>query len=280
MVNRLGRGLDLLLGPKPETATPGALDKEIMLDSISVSSYQARKNFDEAGLKSLSDSIKAFGILEPVLVSAKPAGGYVLLAGERRLRAAKIAGLKTIPAIIKNFASKESALIGIVENVQRADLNPLELAQAVERLAAEFQLTHEEIAQLVGLSRPRVSNLLRLLGLDEEIQEYIAVGHLSEGQAKALLSLDDAQERLKLAREIAQGSKHWNVRDIERKKTVRRPDPNLTSLEEELQKALGTRVRLNWRGKNRSGWISIQFSSIEHFEGLKRRLIANPAGSI
>ncbi|MBI4669104.1 MAG: ParB/RepB/Spo0J family partition protein [Elusimicrobia bacterium] len=271
--SRLGRGLDVLLPSRADSAKPQNGAVEIPIESIEANPFQGRKNFNDARLKSLADSIKQIGLLEPVLVNSKPSGGYALIAGERRLRAAKSAGLKTIPAVIKNMGSKDTALAGLVENVQRQDLNPLELARTFERMTAEFGMTHEEIAACLGFSRPRVSNLIRLLNLPAEIQEYLIEGHLNEGQARALLSFDDEAERLRVAKEIAQGG-GWSVRDIERKKHLRQKDPNIITVEKEMEKSAGTRVKIAINSKKKSGWVSIYFSDLEHFDRIRKRLEA------
>ncbi|MBI2071105.1 MAG: ParB/RepB/Spo0J family partition protein [Elusimicrobia bacterium] len=274
MATRLGRGLDVLLPQKGEGLRQPAAIPEIPVDAIAASPHQVRTVFHQADLQTLADSIKAFGVLEPILVSQRPAGGYVLVAGERRLRAARLAGLKTIPAIIKNLGSKESVLVGLIENVQRKDLNPIELAKGLNKMMDDFKLTHEEVASSVGFSRPRVSNLLRLLNLEPEIQEYIVLGHIHEGQARALLSLDSETDRLRIAKEIAEGHRSWSVREIEHKKKIRRKDPNIAVQEEELAKHLGTRVKISLSAKKKSGWISVYFGNLEHFDSLHRRLKA------
>ena len=277
MTNRLGRGLDVLMPLKSQAVYVTQI-MELPVESIDSSPYQPRENPEEGGLGSLADSIRSVGVLEPILVGSKPAGGYTLIAGERRLRAAKMAGLEKIPAIVKSFGAKESALAGLIENVQRKDLNPMELAQAVERMITEFELTHEEVASSLGMSRPRITNLLRLLGLDSQIREYMALGHLSESQARALLAVDDEIERLKIAKEIAENIKAWSVRDIERKtKKVQRRDPNVAVVEDELERSLGTRVKISLSPRKKTGWISIYFANLEHFERLHKQLKENRA---
>ncbi|MBI4369168.1 MAG: ParB/RepB/Spo0J family partition protein [Elusimicrobia bacterium] len=272
MVSRLGRGLDALLPMKTDGFKTGNSIADIPVEKISSGQFQARTIFDQVELQSLADSIKAFGLLEPVLVSQRPAGGYALIAGERRLRAVKLAGLKTISAIVKSFGVKETAIMGLIENVQRKDLNPVDLAKGVERMAEEFHLTHEEIASSLGMSRPRITNLLRLLQLAPQIQEYLMNNHLSEGQARALLSLDRDEERLRLAKEIAEGARSWSVREIERKKKIKAKDPNVVALEEELEKLLSAKVRISMHSKKKAGWISIHFGNLDHFESLFGRM--------
>ncbi|MEK6544160.1 MAG: ParB/RepB/Spo0J family partition protein [Elusimicrobiota bacterium] len=277
MNSRLGRGLNALL-PMKAILTEGqqhvaaSLLKEIRVDAIGVSAHQARKTFSEAELHEFAESIKKFGVLEPILVSQKTDGQYTLIAGERRLRASKIAGIEKIPAIIKNLGEKETAFIGLIENVQRQDLNPLEFAQALERMIGEFQLTHQEIADTVGISRSRVTNMLRLLTLPDVIKEYLANGHLNEGQARALLSIENEQERDELARRIAEEQLHLSVRDIERRARTRQKDPDIANYEQKLQDILKTKVRIMHSSKNKSGWVSIRYADLDGFDSLCKLL--------
>ncbi|MBI4064170.1 MAG: ParB/RepB/Spo0J family partition protein [Elusimicrobia bacterium] len=272
---RLGRGLDVLIPLKnqaPAAAPTGFIDIDI--ESIRENPHQPRKQFDPKEIASLAESIQNFGVLEPVLICPRPStGGYTLIAGERRLRAAKAAGLKTIPAIVKNFAAKESALVSLTENVQRKDLNAVELGAAVERMSREFEMTHEEIGAFLGMSRPRITNLLRLLDLPPQIKEYLAAGHLNEGQARALLGIENEEERSRLAKEIAEDGRLMTVRDLERRaKKPRRKDADLVAVEQGLEKSLATQVKIRFNGKKKSGWISIRFTNLEHFENLHDRL--------
>ncbi len=272
---RLGRGLDALLPQKTLSSADGVKTfLEVSVDEITINPNQPRKNFAQEELKSLSESIKVYGVLEPILLSERPGGGYMLLAGERRWRASKLASLKTVPAIVKNVAKKEARFIGLIENVQRKDLNSIELAQSVEVLASEFNLTHEEIAFSLGFSRPRLTNLLRLLQLSDEIKEYVVQGHLSEGQARALLGIEDEVERAALAKKIAQEEYQISVRDLERKKKSKRKDPNIVHSEEELARILKTQVRITHNPRKKSGWIAINYSGLEHFENLFKRILS------
>lgn len=272
-MNRLGRGLNALLPMKAVgTNDQSAGIVDINIDAVNVSSHQARKNFSLQELEELAQSVKQYGVLEPILVSQKPEGSYTLIAGERRLRAARMAGLLKIPAIIKNLAEKEHALIGLIENVQRQDLNPLELAQALDALIRDFELTHEEAAAAIGFSRSRVSNLLRLLTLPDQIKDYLGSGHLNEGQARALLSISDENERFNIARKIAEEQAHFSVRDIERKARTRQKDPNIVVCEEKLQELLKTKIRILHSSKNKSGWISIHYAGLDHFEQIFNHL--------
>lgn len=270
---RLGRGLDVLLPQKTQTQATMSSLMEVSLDAIQVSLHQARKDFNEKEIASLAESIKTYGLLEPILISEKPGEGFVLVAGERRWRAARLAGLKTISAIVRNVGKKEARLIGLIENIQRKDLNAIELAEALDSLAQELNLTHEEMAISLGFSRPRITNLLRLLELSDEIKDYVINGHLNESQARTLLSIEDDKERLLLARKIALDGQRISVRELESKRKPQRKDPNVQAAEENLSKALQTRVRVTNNKKRNSGWISIHYINLEHFENLYKRIL-------
>ena len=199
----LGRGLEALLGPKVEDAAPAGDDKgqlphQLRLDDMVPGVYQPRTRMDEGALYELAESIKAQGIMQPILVrklaSGDHAGKYEIIAGERRFRAARIAGLDEVPVLVRDVPDESAAAMALIENIQREDLNPLEEAQGLSRLVGEFQMTHEQAAQAVGRSRSAASNLLRLLNLAEPVQTMLMAGDLDMGHARALLVLDRAAQ--------------------------------------------------------------------------------------
>ncbi|HRY36802.1 MAG TPA: ParB/RepB/Spo0J family partition protein [Candidatus Magasanikbacteria bacterium] len=236
---------------------------------------QPRKNFKAEPLNELAESIKKHGVLQPLILSEKIDGNYEIIAGERRWRASKIAGLATVPAIIKQYKDQEKLEIALIENVQRADLNPLEEAFAYRRLVEEFDLTQEEVADRVGKSRSAVANTLRLLDLPEQIKESLVEGKINTGQARALLSLPSDKERLDMLASML--GKKITVRELERetqkvriKKIPIKRDANLLFLEEKLRESLGTKVSITARGE--SGSINISYYSKDELAQLIRKI--------
>jgi ParB family chromosome partitioning protein len=281
----LGRGLDALLPTARPPVEPERGDvQQLRLESIVPNRYQPRQQFSETELEDLAQSLKDNGLLQPVLVRRKGDGIFELIAGERRLRAAKLAGLERIPAIVRNCSDQESMVLALVENLQRDDLNPMETARAYHRMVNEFGFTQDAIAQKVGRDRSSVANVLRLMTLPVEIQELIETDQLSTGHAKVILGLAAAEAQMQLARRILQAQ--LSVRDAERllqresegrrgvKRTVR--SPARSNLEERLQKRLGTRVHIE-KGR-RGGKIIIQYFSPEELDGIVERIL-NEAGS-
>ena len=265
----LGRGLSALL-PGPSEREPDFL--RIPVREIRGSGQQPRRSFAPEELRELVESIREKGVLQPVIVRPT-AAGYELVAGERRLRAAQAAGVGTIPAIVKKFSDRESLEAALVENVQRADLNAIELAEAYQRLAAEFSLSHEEIARRVGKDRVTVANTVRLLRLPAAVKQAVVDGRLSAGHARALLSAPAG--RLVAIFEAAL-RKGLSVREVERlcqegeRKGTRRKtqqhDPHLKDLEDRLSRSGGTRVRV--RGTPKRGRIEISYFSGGEFQRL------------
>ena len=265
----LGRGLSALL-PGPSEREPDFL--RIPVREIRGSGQQPRRSFAPEELRELVESIREKGVLQPVIVRPT-AAGYELVAGERRLRAAQAAGVGTIPAIVKKFSDRESLEAALVENVQRADLNAIELAEAYQRLAAEFSLSHEEIARRVGKDRVTVANTVRLLRLPAAVKQAVVDGRLSAGHARALLSAPAG--RLVAIFEAAL-RKGLSVREVERlcqegerKGTRRKPqrhDPHLKDLEDRLSRMGGTRVRV--RGTPKKGRIEVSYFSEGEFQRL------------
>ncbi|MEW6110125.1 MAG: ParB/RepB/Spo0J family partition protein [Nitrospirota bacterium] len=268
----LGKGLDALIPDKGDEIL------HIDIERIRPGKQQPRKFFDEKALKELSASIKEKGVLQPIIVSRTGDGTFNLITGERRWRAATLAGLKKIPALIKNVASKDSLEIALIENIQREDLNPIETAEAFNRLIKEFELTQEELADKVGKERATVTNYLRLLKLPDEIKNMLYSGSLSMGHARALLSVEGRNLQIEAARKIIK--KGLSVRESEllaRKiskpsKAGSKKDPQILSLEEKLIKHLGTKVRILHRNK-KGGKIEIEYYSLEELDRLLEILL-------
>lgn len=275
----LGKGLGALL--KNTTVTP-AKDQvqELSVSEIQANRYQPRQVFADEALAELSDSIKKVGLIQPILVRKLPDKGYELIAGERRLRAAKLAGLKTVPAMVREYNDAQSSEIALIENIQREDLNAIEEARAYARVLQEFHLTQEELAAKIGRSRSYLANFLRLLNLDEQVQNAVAAGTLSMGQAKPLLSLEDKALQRQAAAYI--GTEHLSARQAEalvkklltdpfylQHKAGKKADKAqdnifLHDAMEQMQQALGTKV--NIRQGKKKGRIEIEFYSEEDLE--------------
>ena len=270
----LGRGLAALL-PIPTTLDA---QKTLPFTSIVPSRTQPRKNFDEAGLEELAESIRSRGVLQPIIVR-RAMRGYEIVAGERRFRAAQKAGLKDIPVVIKDLTAGDAFQVALIENIQRQDLDPLEEAAAFLRLSEEFDLNQEAIAKAVGKSRAAVTNRLRLLKLPPPVLTLLAEGKLTAGHARALMTLEKADDMLHLARSLIQRSATVRAAEQEARalnqklhtpvKTKR--STNEIAIEEKLQRGLGTRIKLKQRrGKGR---IEIYFHSLEQLDGLVEQLI-------
>lgn len=277
----IGRGLGALLTPTTGKKNISALrsgDGErvwlIPISDIKPDPHQPRRHFDESELTDLAASIKEHGIVQPILVSEVDTGGYQIIAGERRWRAAGLLKLPTIPAIVKTLPEHEKLEVALIENLQRADLNPLEEAFAFERLIEEFGLTQEQVAQKVGRSRSVVANTIRLLTLPEEVQEALVEGKINHGQARALLAITNKSEQLEVLSSMM-GTK-MTVRDLEREAAKRRPesaprrDPNLLYLEEKLRGVLGTKVSITKKGDR--GTIAISYFSKEELAELIKKI--------
>jgi ParB family chromosome partitioning protein len=277
MANRqhgLGRGLGALLSsPGPSsTETQGTTTVELPIDSISPNPQQPRKDFDDKALRDLAASLKQSGVLQPVVVR-RLGDGYQLVVGERRWRAAKLAGITRIPALIREASDAQSLELALVENLLREDLNPMEEAEAYQRLLAEFAWTQEELAQRVARDRSSIANCLRLLKLPDVIQADLRGGRLTMGHARALLSLDSPAEQLRLREEILTHS--WSVRATEQGVQAKRTQPTrrllrrsaeLAAVENALRVALATRVRIV--GSERAGRIEVSYSSREELDRL------------
>ncbi|MEO5625022.1 MAG: ParB/RepB/Spo0J family partition protein [Dokdonella sp.] len=280
----LGRGLDALLGggdtPAAVNDTEGEL-RSLAITAIQPGKFQPRHAFDPEKIEELAASIKAQGLIQPVVVRSIGAGRFELIAGERRWRAAQQAGLEEIPALVKVVPDQAVVAMALIENIQREDLSPLEEAQALSRLIEEFGLTHQQAADAVGRSRAAVSNLLRLLDLPAAIKHLLDERKLDMGHARALATLPETRA-VALAREAA--DKEWSVRELEdavrrldavaggksaKPSTVR--DPNITALERELAEKLATRVKVA-HARNGRGKVVIHYHSLDELEGILEHL--------
>jgi ParB family chromosome partitioning protein len=288
----LGLGLEALLGPKVADAPASTSPTSLRLSQLHTGRYQPRTRMDEGSLYELAESIKSQGVMQPVLVrpvaprGGGAAGDYEIIAGERRVRAARLAGLDEVPVLVKNVPDEAAAVMALIENIQREDLNPLEEAQGLQRLVNEFKLTHEQAAAAVGRSRSAASNLLRLLNLAAPVQQMLMAGDLDMGHARALLSLDNAQQILSANEVVA---RKLSVRDAE--KLVARAQNNgrqapllrvkkdkprdLVRLEEQLADALAAAVEIRVMRKTQrgeQGEIAIAFGSLDELNGLLEKL--------
>jgi len=277
----LGRGLDALLAGSDESADRESL-RTLALDYIVPGKYQPRTRMDEASLAELAESIKAQGIVQPILVRPIDGSRYEIIAGERRWRAAQRAGLAQVPALVRDVADQAALALSLIENIQRENLNPLEEAHGIARLIGDFGLTHEAAAQAVGRSRSAVTNLLRLMNLAEPVQELLLAGKLDMGHARALLSLPAARQAGAAGRIIAQT---LSVRDTERMvQALQNPparrakhrggtriDADIIRLEDTLADWLGAKVRVEPTGKG-GGRILIQYSSLEQLDGILAKI--------
>ena len=276
----LGRGLDALLPAIRSSATPESSEvQHLKVGSIVPNRYQPRQTFSPQELNELADSLKQSGLLQPILVRRKGDGIFELISGERRWRAAKEAGLETIQAVIRNCGDEESVVLALVENLQREDLNPMEMSRAYYRMMNEFGLTQDIIARRVGCERSSIANVVRLIQLPSEIQQLIESNQLSLGHAKVILSLPGQNEQLKIAQLVV--SKALSVRETEKivgslltgKKRVAKELRRTpwSDVEERLQKRLGTKVMIQ-KGK-RGGKIVIHYFSPPELDGILETLL-------
>ena len=281
----LGRGLDALLGPSEpaddvqtgEAADVPAADlaNSLPVDLIERGRYQPRRNFDEDRLRELADSITAQGMVQPIVVRPSGGGRYEIIAGERRWRAAQMAGLASVPVVVREVDDQSAMAMALIENIQRDDLNPLEEATALHRLLNEFELTHQQVAQAVGKSRTTVTNLIRLLELNPEVKEMVERGELEMGHARALLALNGLAQTQAASQVAAKG---LSVRETEalvrRLNQPKEPapasqekDPDVRRLLDELTDRLGAKVALQ-QGTHGKGRLVISYNTLEELEGI------------
>lgn len=276
----LGRGLSALIPTRDDTT---AGPSEILLSEIHENPNQPRRDVAHANLEALATSIQDHGVLQPILVT-ETLDGYRIVAGERRVQAARLAGLERIPAVIRQLADREQLELALVENVQREDLNPIEEANAFRQLSEEFGLTQDEIARQVGRARSTITNTLRLLELDDGVQAAVADGRISEGHARALVGLPAVQQLHIVATVVDNGLSVRQAEELARRlreprtvaePTPRRPDPDLERVEDDLRSALGTKVSVA-RGR-KGGRIVIEYYTDEDLGRLYDRLTGGPA---
>ena len=288
----LGKGIDSLIPNKVSATKTEAKNENVKNDKViegvlvninkvEPNREQPRKNFDEDALLELSESIKQFGVLQPLLVQDRK-GYYEIIAGERRWRAAKLAGLKEVPVIIKNLSNQEVVEISLIENIQRENLNPIEEAIAYKRLLTEFNLKQDEVAERVSKSRTAVTNSMRLLKLDERVQQMVIDDMISTGHARALLAIEDGELQFQMATKIY--NEKLSVRDVEKlvknlgkEKTARKEENTqqaavFQDLEEKMKAALGTKVSIN-RKNDQKGKIEIEYYSMDELERLMEILM-------
>lgn len=289
----LGKGLDSMIPVYIDNAQSGKSDKAetekkketiLKITEVEPNREQPRKNFNEDSLVELADSIKQFGVLQPLLVQ-KRKDYYEIIAGERRWRAAKMAGLKEVPVIIKDFTEQQIVEISLIENIQREDLNPIEEALAYKRLLTEFHLKQDEVAERVSKSRTAVTNSIRLLKLDPRVQQMLIDDMISTGHARALLAMEDGETQWKIANQIF--DEKLSVRDVEKlmKTMQKEKEPKqeqvdtayeyaYKEMQEKMQAILGTKVTLRHKANNK-GRIEIEYYSIEELEHIYRLLSMN-----
>ncbi len=281
-------GVDVLLTSSRAVAVGGDGDvqlRQIRLDDIRPGHHQPRRRIDEDTLRELAESIKSQGLIQPVIVrgDANDAGRYELIAGERRWRAARIAGLARIPALVRSLDENDAAAIALIENIQREDLNPLEEASAIQQLIVQFELTHEQAASAIGRSRPAVSNLLRLLELSPEVRDWLAQRRFEMGHARTLLQLEK-ERQVDAARAIIE--QQMSVREAERyvaaslkkngasagaERRKRKP-PEIASLERELSERLGAAVDVRHSAASGKGKLLIYYSDLDELEGILEKI--------
>ncbi len=273
----LGRGLEALLGDSaPEKQSEQLLTLDV--DHLQPGKYQPRTHMDQQALAELAASIKAQGLMQPILVRPLVSGRYEIIAGERRWRAARLAGLDKVPVVARSVADEAALAMALIENIQRENLNPLEEAQGIQRLIDEFGMTHDSCAQALGRSRSAVSNLLRLLNLPEPVRNLLYAGQLDMGHARALLSLPVMQQ-IDTARLVA--DKGLSVRETERlvqhllapapEKAARQLDPDVARLQEEVSERIGAAVKI-LSGKKGRGRITIEYGTLDQLDDLLSKL--------
>ena len=283
--SRLGRGLSALIpgGQQPATAPAGETPREVLISAIVPNTFQPRTEFEPAALEELTQSILSHGVLQPILIRPTGADRYELIAGERRFRACEAAGLKTIPAVVREMTDEESLTVALIENIQREDLNAIEAARGYRQLIEQFGLTQASLAKQIGKAQPTIANALRLLKLAPEIQESISAGQITEEHGKALLSIADEDQRLFVWRVVVQ--RQLSVAETRRlaieagaratTPTTRRgpvpKDVHWTALEDRLRTAFGMKVGVR-PASNGGGTVTIQFSDPDEIEGILDRL--------
>lgn len=279
MHKALGKGLESLISNvNMRDTTRKETLMVIPIDKIKPNKYQARITFNQETLKELADSIKKYGLAQPILVSPSVIPGeYELIAGERRVRACRMGKVKDIPAVVKKVSEKEKFQLSLIENIQRDNLNSVEEAEAFNAIMKEFDLTQEDIAEMLGIGRSKIANTLRLLHLPEYIIEAIKEGHIPSGHARALVVLEDPAKQKELAKRIIK--EKLTTREVEhivqtwkqaigsgKIKVKKKKSPEVIEIENQLQRIMGTKVII--KGRKNKGWINIAFYSLDHFDTL------------
>jgi ParB family transcriptional regulator, chromosome partitioning protein len=273
----LGRGLDALLGGNEDESSSGTSLQNLAVDRLQPGKYQPRSHMDHASLEQLAASIKAQGIMQPILVRKLLGERFEIIAGERRWRAAQLAGLSEVPVLVREVADEAALAMSLIENIQRENLNPLEEAAGIQRLLDEFSMTHQAAAEAVGRSRSAVTNLLRLLSLVPPVQEMLMHNRIDMGHARALLPLSQVKQ-IEAAHEVVQ--KQLSVREAERlaqrlmkptNKAEARPDRDVLRLQEDLSDRLGTTVTIK-TGKGGRGKLVIEYGSLDQLESIIQKL--------
>ena len=274
----LGKGLDSLLGERKVDSKKDTT--EVPLSNLSPGQYQPRRKMHKETLGELSESIKNQGLIQPIVVRKQAAGGFEIVVGERRWRAAKLAGLETVPVVIKNLNNEEAAKIALIENLQREDLNAMDQARALQRLQMEFNLSQEDLAKSLGKSRPAVTNLIRLNKLSEKVQEMLESGEIEMGHARAILSAPKGDQP-EIARKVL--SLGLSVRETERMVLKSKGDPqtkkikkdqkdaDITKLEKEVSEALGSRVEIK-HNKKGSGKLVVSYGGLDQLQGILKKI--------
>ena len=272
---KLGRGLSSLLSPSDNNTNIENL-KHLNISLLVANKEQPRKKFDKKELDDLAISIKAQGILQPIIVRKKSEDIFEIIAGERRWRAAQIAGLHEVPVLVKQISDRQVVEVSLIENIQRENLNPVEEAKAYKILLETKETNYENLSNIIGKSRSHISNIVRLLELDQKILNYIEEGTLSMGHARALIGVPNA---LEIAKEII--SKKLSVRDAERKTAKYKKkksnnknlkDPNITELEQELLEKIGLKTSIHFNERGSSGSITLYYSDLDQLDDIMRRL--------
>ncbi|MCR9105353.1 MAG: ParB/RepB/Spo0J family partition protein [Gammaproteobacteria bacterium] len=290
----LGRGLNALLsahsqgatdnpGQVPEASVSGAADgdlKELPVDLIQRGKYQPRRDIEPEALQELANSIKAQGVMQPIVVRPISDTRYEIIAGERRWRATQLAGLDVIPAVVRDVDDSAAIAMALIENIQREDLNPIEEAMALQRLQQEFELTQQEVAQAVGKSRSTVTNLMRLMSLQDDVRRLLEHGDLEMGHARALLSLEGMSQsqaaRTVVGKSLSVRQTEALVRQLQQgsgsaSRPARSEDPNIRHLQNDLSQRLGTRVEIK-HGANGKGKLVLPYSSLDELDGILKHI--------
>lgn len=275
---RLGKGLDALLGNGLSAMTDSGKEelRHLPVDMLQRGKYQPRHHMNQEALQELADSIRVQGVVQPIVARSLPGGNYEIVAGERRWRASQLAGLDTIPAVVRDIPDEAAIAVALIENIQRENLNPMEEATALQRLIDEFQMTHQNVADSVGRSRAAVSNLLRLLSLNEDVRQLVDEGKLDMGHARALLALAGGKQSSAAKKVVFDDLSVRETESLVRKllaesgspkKTTSKQDADVLRLQQDLSEKLGAKVKIQ-SGKGGRGKLSIDFNSVDELEGI------------